>query len=60
MVCNESDGTDTVSLKFEGIINGMKCHTVEVITGALKAAGFSEVRSNHHPSKPWITVIAKK
>ena len=60
MICNESDGTDTVSLKFEGIINGMKCHTVEVITGALKAAGFSEVRSNHHPSKPWITVIAKK
>ena len=60
MICNESDGTDTVSLKFEGIINGMKCHTVEVITGALKAAGFSEVRSDHHPSKPWITVIAKK
>ena len=60
MICNESDGTDAVSLKFEGIINGMKCHTVEVITGALKAAGFSEVRSNHHPSKPWITVIAKK
>ena len=60
MICNESDGTDAVSLKFEGIINGMKCHTVEVITGALKAAGFSEVRSDHHPSKPWITVIAKK
>ena len=60
MICNESDGTDAVSLKFEGIINGMKCHTVEVITEALKAAGFSEVRSEHHPSKPWITVIAKK
>ena len=60
MICNESDGTDAVSLKFEGIINGMKCHTVEVITEALKAAGFSEVRSDHHPSKPWITVIAKK
>ena len=60
MICNESDGTDAVSLKYEGIINGMKCHTVEVITEALKAAGFSEVRSDHHPSKPWITVIAKK
>ena len=60
MICNESDGTDAVSLKFEGIINGMKCHTVEVITEALKAAGFSEVRSDHHPSKPWITVIARK
>ena len=60
MICNESDGTDAVSLKFEGIINGMKCHTVEVITEALKAAGFSEVRSDHHLSKPWITVIAKK
>jgi ubiquinone/menaquinone biosynthesis C-methylase UbiE len=60
MICNESDGTDAVSLKFEGIISGMKCHTVEAITEALIAADFSEVRSDHHPSKPWITVIAKK
>ena len=35
-------------------------HTLEEIEAALRAAGFSEVRSDHHPSKPWITVLARK
>ena len=60
MICNESDGTDPTSLKFEQIIDGMKNYTAEEIEVALKAAGFSEVTSDHHPSKPWITVLAKK
>jgi len=60
MLCNESDGTDDTGLKFEKIIDGMKCHTVEEIEAALKAAGFSDVKSDHHPSKPWITVLARK
>ena len=60
MICNESDGTDAASLKFEKIIEGMKNHTVEEIESALKVAGFSEVKSDHHPSKPWITVLARK
>ena len=60
LIVNESDGTDDTSLKFEKIIDGMKCHTIEEITEALKAAGFSKVKSDHHKSKPWITVIAKK
>ena len=60
MICNESDGTDATSLKYEKIIDGMKNHTVEEIEAALKAAGFSEVWSDHHPSKPWITVLARK
>ena len=60
MICNESDGTDPTSLKFEKIIDGMKNHTVEEIEAALRAAGFSEVTSDHHPSKPWITVLARK
>ncbi|WP_081675351.1 MULTISPECIES: methyltransferase domain-containing protein [unclassified Butyrivibrio] len=60
MIVNESDGTDKASLQFESIIDGMKCHTVEEIEGALKEAGFSKVKSDHHESKPWITVIAKK
>ena len=38
----------------------MKTHTAEEIEAALKAAGFSEVTCAHHPSKPWITVLAKK
>ena len=60
MIVNESDGTDAASLKFEKIIDGMKCYTVEQISDALKAAGFRGVKADHHNSKPWITVLAKK
>ena len=60
MICNESDGTDHASKKFESIIDGMRCYTSDEITAALKRAGFTSVKSDHHSSKPWITVIAKK
>lgn len=60
MICNESDGTDKTSKKFESIIDGMHCYTPDEIEKALKASGFSEVRSDHHSSKPWITVVARK
>ena len=60
MICNESDGTDPTSLKFEKIIDGMKNYTVDDIEEALKTAGFSEIKSDHHPSKPWVTVLARK
>ena len=60
MICNESDGKDEASLKYEKIIEGMKVYTAEEIEAALKTAGFSAVRSDHHPAKPWITVLAKK
>ena len=60
MICNESDGTDKTSKKFESIIDGMRCYTIDEITFALKAAGFSSDRAFHHPKKSWITVIAKK
>lgn len=60
MICNESDGTDAVGLKYEKIIDGMKNYTAEQIEAALKKAGFLEVSGSHHPTKTWITVIAKK
>ena len=60
LICNESDGADTTGLKFEKIIDGMKCHTPEGIESALVKAGFSKVKIYHHKSKPWITVVAKK
>lgn len=60
LISNESDGEDATSLKFEKIIDGMKCYTPEQISEALKSAGFSKVTTDHHPNKPWITVIAKK
>jgi SAM-dependent methyltransferase len=60
MIVNESDGTDEASLKYEKIIEGMKCYKPEEIAAALEAAGFSKVRTDHHKTKPWITVIARK
>ncbi len=60
MIVNESDGTDAASLKFEKIIDGMKCYTTEQITEALREAGFSKIKTDHHKTKSWITVIAKK
>ena len=60
MICNESDGTDETSLKYEKIIEGMKCYTIEEITAALTAAGFSAIQSDHYDGKPWITVLARK
>ncbi|MCR5635130.1 MAG: class I SAM-dependent methyltransferase [Lachnospiraceae bacterium] len=60
MIVNESDGKDEASLKYEEIIDGMKCYTIEDISLALKNVGFSMVKANHHNSKPWITVLAKK
>ncbi len=60
LITNESDGTDETSLKFEKIIDGMKCYTAEQLAETLKKVGFSEVKSDHHPNKPWIAVVAKK
>lgn len=60
LICNESDGEDEASLKFEKIIDGMKCYTSKQLENALRSAGFAEVTSVHHPKNPWITVIATK
>lgn len=60
MIVNESDGTDDTSLKYEKIIDGMKCYTIEQIESALKAAGFSSVTADHFEGKPWICLIAVK
>lgn len=60
LICNESDGTDETGQKFEKIIDGMKCHTVEALSTALKAAGFLGITVDHFANKPWITVLARK
>ena len=38
----------------------MKNYTAEDIKAALKEAGFSKVKADHHKNKPWLTVIARK
>ena len=60
LICNESDGVDAAGRKFEKIIDGMHCCTADEIEKALRAAGFTEIISNHYPSKPWIAVLARK
>ena len=60
MIVNESDGEDEDSLEARKIIRGMNCYTPLEIEEALKAAGFAKVKTHHHSSKPWITVLARK
>lgn len=60
LIVNESNGEDAASRKFEKIIDGMTIYTPEKIAEALKAAGFSDVRWEHHPKKSWIAVTAVK
>ena len=60
LICNESDGTDAASKRFETIIDGMKCYTAAELEAVLRNAGFSQVRAEHHGKKPWIVVLAKK
>ena len=60
LICNESDGLDATGQKFSKIIDGMRVYTAEEIESALKTAGFSVTVSDHHPSNPWITVLAGK
>ncbi len=60
MVVNESDGYDEPSKKYEKIIAGMKIYTPEQISEALEKTGFTSIKVEHHQSKPWIAVFAKK
>ncbi|MCR5074077.1 MAG: class I SAM-dependent methyltransferase [Clostridiales bacterium] len=60
LICNESDGTDEVTLRYSKIIDGMAYYTVQQLHDTLTAAGFSEIRADHHPEMPWITVLARK
>jgi hypothetical protein len=38
----------------------MKAYTAEELENALRTVGFSEVTSDHHRSKPWIRILARK
>ena len=51
-----------LTLGYVGPLLGKVCPgtVAEEIEDALRAAGFSEVTGDHHPSKPWITVLARK
>jgi SAM-dependent methyltransferase len=60
LICNESDGMDETARKYEKIIDGMKLYTSDEIEAALRAAGFSAVKSDHHPDRPWIAVVAQR
>jgi ubiquinone/menaquinone biosynthesis C-methylase UbiE len=60
LICNESDGTDEVTARYAKIIDGMDYYTVEQLTDALSAAGFSGIRAKHHADMPWISLLAGK
>ena len=60
MICNEADGIDAGTLRFEKIVDGMKVYKADELEATLRKAGFSRVNTDHHSSKPWIVVIAEK
>ena len=60
MIVNESDGLDETGKKYETMIDGMKIYKAEELEESLRKAGFREVKSYHHPDKPWITITARK
>jgi trans-aconitate methyltransferase len=60
LVCNECNGMDSAGARFEKIIDGMRVYTAEQIGEALEKAGFSDVKTERYPNKPWIAVIARK
>ena len=46
--------------KPEGLLGKMMLSGMNSGHAKLSDRGFSEVSSDHHPSKPWITVLARK
>ncbi len=60
MICNEADGTSENDRKWEEKIECMKSYTKDELEAALKKAGFKDVITYHHDTKPWMTLIAKK
>ena len=60
LIINESNGEDAASRKWEEIIDGMRCYTEQQLVGALKAAGFSEVKAARYAGKPWLSLLATK
>ena len=60
MIVNESDGLDETGKKYETMIEGMKVYKAEKLESALRKAGFREIKSYHHPNKPWIALIGRK
>ena len=60
LIVNESDGMDKAGRKYGKIIEGMTVYTAGQIEAALHGAGFSIVKTEHHPSRPWIAVRATK
>ena len=60
LIVNESDGMDKTGKQFETIIDGMHTYTAEELEAALQAAGFAQVKTAHHPQKPWLAILATK
>lgn len=60
LIVNESDGMDKTGKQFETIIDGMHTYTAEELEAALQAAGFAQVKTVHHPQKPWLAILATK
>ncbi len=52
----------TIEERFMGLFKNFVSQTrkPEEISDVLKSVGFASVKTDHHESKPWITVVARK
>ena len=60
LIVNEADGESGGTDKWEKLVGGMKTYNRDQLRAALRAAGFTEIKTWHHEKKPWIAVLAKK
>ena len=60
VITNEADGLSEESSKMDGVIEGYRVYTAEELENLLRVAGFEVIKSIHHTSSPWISVIATK
>ena len=60
IICNETDGKDLSGRSYQMMIQNMKAYQIDEIEKQLKKAGFKNIQSYHHETKPWITLIGEK
>ena len=60
IICNETDGKDLTGRSYQMMIQNMKAYQMEEIERQLKKAGFKNIQTYHHETKPWITLIGEK
>jgi SAM-dependent methyltransferase len=60
LICNESDGHDSTSLRFSKIIEGMRLYDRQMLSAYLRDAGFINIRVYEEKTRHWLCLLAQK